>query len=182
VMVVQFFATVRGEGPITVGVHTLFWTAMPMIVSPWAAGLGRRRGAVAVASAGMLLSCAGLLTLAVVGQPGVGLLALAPGLLATGTGIGLVLPNIVAAGLAAVPQADIGKASGILNTARQIGAVAGVAVGVAVFQAAGGAGAAAAADGIREALLVSAAAAAVGSAALGAALRQRQDVPALASA
>jgi hypothetical protein len=65
--------------------------------------------------------------------------------------------------LAVIPEADIGKASGVLNTARQVGAVAGVAVGVAVFQAAGGPGAAQLADGIRAALLVSASAAVLGA-------------------
>ena len=27
--------------PLTVGVHTLFWTAMPMVVAPYAGRLGR---------------------------------------------------------------------------------------------------------------------------------------------
>ena len=57
-----------------------------------------------------------------------------------GVCIGLVLPNIVSMALAAVPEQDVGKASGVLNTARQVGAVVGVAVGVAVFQGVGGPG------------------------------------------
>ncbi len=184
VMVVQFFSTVRGERPVTVGLHALFWTAMPMLVSPFAAALGRRRGALPVAAGGMLLTAGGLLSLALVGDPSATVLTLAPGLVATGTGIGLVLPNLVAAGLAAVPEADIGKASGVLNTARQIGAVTGVAVGIAVFEASGGAGALAASQGISASLLVSAASAATGAAALalGAARRAPRELPALASA
>jgi EmrB/QacA subfamily drug resistance transporter len=163
VMVVQFFATVLHESPVSVGVHSLFWTAAPMIVSPYGARLGRARGPIQVAIGGMVLTSLGLLTVAETVGPGTSALALAPGLLATGTGIGLVLPNVVAAALAVVPEADIGKASAVLNTARQVGAVAGVAVGVAVFQAAGGVGASALSEGITAALLVSALAAAAGA-------------------
>jgi EmrB/QacA subfamily drug resistance transporter len=163
VMIVQFFASVLHESPVSVGLHSLFWTAAPMVVSPWAARLGRRHGPIRVATGGLVLFGIGLLTVALMVAPGINPLLLAPGLLATGTGIGLVLPNVVAAALAVIPEVDIGKASGVLNTARQVGAVVGVAVGVAVFQAAGGAGASELSDGIRTALLVSASAAGAGA-------------------
>jgi EmrB/QacA subfamily drug resistance transporter len=183
VMVVQFFAGVRGEGPIEVGVHSLFWTAGPMIVSPWGARFGRARGAVRVATLGMALIAIGMLSLALVVDPHAGVWTLAPALVAIGVGIGLVLPNIVATALAAVPAGDVGKASGVLNTARQVGAVVGVAVGVAVFQAAGGAGATAMTDGIRSTLLVSAASAGAGALAVGLARRRAAAaVPATVSA
>jgi EmrB/QacA subfamily drug resistance transporter len=172
VMVVEFFADVRGEGPLSVGVHSLFWTAGPMLVSARGAKLGRTYGPKHVATVGMALIAAGLLSLSIVIDPSATLLSLAPALVAIGVGIGLVLPNVVAVGLASVPEADMGKASGVLNTARQVGAVAGVAVGVAVFQAAGGQGLEQMATGIRAALTVSAAAAAVG--ALGAAAARRR--------
>jgi EmrB/QacA subfamily drug resistance transporter len=183
VMVVQFFAGVRGEQPIEVGVHSLFWTAGPMIVSPWGARLGRARGAVPVATLGMAVIALGMLSLSLVIDPSAGVWTLAPALVAIGTGIGLVLPNIVAAALAAVPEGDVGKASGVLNTARQVGAVVGVAVGIAVFQAAGGSGARAMADGVRATLLLSAASAAVGALAVGVARRRAAAaLPATASA
>jgi EmrB/QacA subfamily drug resistance transporter len=160
VMVVQFFAGVRGEGPVEVGLHSLFWTAMPMLVSPWGARFGRMRGAVPVATLGMGLITVGMFSLALIVGPDAAMWSIAPPLLAIGTGIGMVLPNVVAAALAAVPEQDVGKASAVVNTARQVGAAAGVAVGVAVFQAAGGAGPVQMAHGIRAALLVSAGAAA----------------------
>jgi MFS family permease len=182
VMVVQFFASVRGEGPIEVGVHSLFWTAGPMIVSPWAARLGRARGQVQVATLGMALIAIGMLSLALVIDPSAGALTLAPALVAVGVGIGLVLPNIVAVALAAVPEADVGKASGVLNTARQVGAVVGVAMGIAVFQAAGGLGAAAMTDGIRTTLLVAAASAGAGTLSVAAGRRRANAALAPASA
>ena len=166
VMVVQFFASVRGESPTAVGVHSLFWTAGPMIVSPYGARLGRARGAVPVAILGMTLIGIGMLSLALVVHPAATVMELAPALVAIGTGIGLVLPNIVGVALAAVPEGDVGKASGVLNTARQVGAVVGVAVGIAVFQAAGGNGAQAMTDGIRSTLLLSAASAGAGALAI----------------
>ena len=177
VMVVQFFAGVRGEAPVEVGVHSLFWTAMPMLVSPYGARLGRARGAAGVATLGMGVITIGMLALALAINPDASLLELAPPLVAIGTGIGLVLPNVVASALAAVPDQDVGKASAVLNTARQVGAVVGVAVGVAVFQAAGGSGPVQMADGIRTALLVSA-----GSTALGVLIASLARRPAVAEA
>jgi EmrB/QacA subfamily drug resistance transporter len=182
VMVVQFFAGVRGETPVEVGVHSLFWTAGPMLVSPWAARFGRARGPIGVATLGMVLIATGMLSLALVVDPSAGVLTLAPGLVAIGVGIGMVLPNIVAIALGAVPEQDVGKASGVLNTARQIGAVVGVAVGVAVFQAAGGAGVTQMADGVRTALIVSAASAATGALAMTATRRRRAPAEAAVAA
>jgi MFS family permease len=179
-MVVQFFADVRGEGPVEVGVHSLFWTAGPMLVSPWGARFGRARGPVPVATLGLSLIGIGMLSLALVVEPSATVWTLAPALVAIGAGIGLVLPNIVASALSAVPESDVGKASGVLNTARQVGAVVGVAVGVAVFQAAGGAGAHAITEGIRTTLLVSTAAAGAGALTIGL-VRRRARTTALAA-
>lgn len=69
---------------------------------------------------------------------GVGLLAswdvatpyggLLPAMLAWGVGLGALTPAVVAAALAAVPPRYVGLASGVNNTARQAGGVAGVAL------------------------------------------------------
>ena len=139
-MLIQFLSRARGEGPLSVGLHTLWWTAMPMVVAPYAGRLGRRVAPAAIAAGGLLLVATGMLTLALLATPGVTLAELAPAMVAIGVGIGLVIPNIAAAALAAVPPADIGKASGILSTSRQVGSVAGVSVGLAIFQATSGAG------------------------------------------
>ena len=182
VMVVQFFASVRGEEPILVGIHSLFWTAGPALTSQYAARLGRARGPSQVATLGMALIGIGMFSLALLVEPSAGALTLAPALVAVGIGIGLVLPNIVGIALSAVPEGDVGKASGVLNTARQVGAVVGVAVGIAVFQAAGGTGTAAMTDGIRSALLVAAASAGVATLAIAAAHRRTQAAAAMAPA
>src|SRR4051794_41869723 len=67
--------------------------------------------------------------------------------------------SVIAMALASVPEADMGKASAVVNTSRQVGAGGGVAVGGAVFQAPGGLGALANREGIRATLTLSAAAA-----------------------
>jgi hypothetical protein len=50
-----------------------------------------------------------------------------------GAGIGLSLPALLAAGMSAVPGGHKGAGSGMLNTARQLGFLLGVAILVAVF-------------------------------------------------
>ncbi len=75
-----------------------------------------------------------------------------------GTGISMALPCVAAAGLNAVRPASLGKAAGVLNTMQQFGAVFGVAIVTAVFNAHGSfAGPAAVVHGYRPAVAVSAA-------------------------
>ena len=50
-----------------------------------------------------------------------------------GAGIGLSLPALLAAGMSVVPGGVKGAGSGMLNTARQLGFLLGVAILVAVF-------------------------------------------------
>jgi EmrB/QacA subfamily drug resistance transporter len=59
-----------------------------------------------------------------------------PGLLITGIGVGLALPTLISASATALPPQRFATGSGILNMARQIGAVLGVAVLVSVLGAA----------------------------------------------
>jgi hypothetical protein len=49
----------------------------------------------------------------------------------------MALPCVPAARLSAAPPASLGKAAGVLNTAQQFGAVLGIAVVTAVFNASG---------------------------------------------
>ncbi len=75
-----------------------------------------------------------------------------------GTGISVAIPGVAAAGLNAVAPASLGKAAGVLNTMQQFGAVLGIAVVTAVFNAHGSfASPAAVSHGYRPAVAVSAA-------------------------
>jgi EmrB/QacA subfamily drug resistance transporter len=164
-MAIQFLAEIRGESPVMSGVYTLPWTLMPLLISPISGRIGQRTHPAIPAAIGMALLGLGTLELAVELDPSTTPLGLAPALVAIGVGIGLVLPNIAALAMGSVPSADIGKASGTLSTARQVGSVVGVAVAVAIFQA-GGAGesAAVATNGISNAFGVAGVAALIGAA------------------
>src|SRR3954449_2384260 len=137
VMAIQFLSGVRHESPVMTGVWTLPWTIMPLLVSPFSARLGEKLNPAVPVVAGLGLVALGSLELAISLTPTTAPLALAPGFFSIGVGVGLVLPNIAALAIGAVQGPDIGKASGTLSTARLVGSVFGVAVAVAVFQAAG---------------------------------------------
>ncbi len=62
---------------------------------------------------------------------------LLPQLIAGGVGIGLAIGNLLATGSALLPDEHSGAGSGVLNTARQIGASVGVAVIVTALAATG---------------------------------------------
>jgi EmrB/QacA subfamily drug resistance transporter len=163
-LVVQFLAEVRGDGPIATGLYTLPWTLMPLLVSPLAGRLGQKVHPAVLVVAGLTLGMTGMGTLAAILSPHTSALALAPGLWLIGTGIGLVLPNLISLALSAVSPQDVGRASATLSTARQLGSVFGIAVPVAIFQLAGGLGSPAEiVDGSTAALIVAAIAAAAGA-------------------
>ena len=81
-----------------------------------------------------------------------------------GVGISMALPCVTAGGLNAVPPELLGKAAGTLNTTQQFGAVFGVAVVTAMFNAHGSlASSATVTSGYRPALAVSAGASVLGA-------------------
>jgi voltage-gated potassium channel Kch len=61
---------------------------------------------------------------------------LAP-MIISGTGIALALPALTKVVVSSVPPGDIGKATGVFSTVRQLGGAFGVAILAAVFAAAG---------------------------------------------
>src|SRR3954452_9189577 len=163
-MVIQFLAVVRGESPVMTGVWTLPWTVMPLILSPLGGRLGQRLGPALPAAVGVGLVAAGAFEIAALVHPSTTPLALVPGLASLGVGVALVLPNIAALAIGAVESQDIGKASGTLSTARQLGSVFGTAVAVAIFQAGGRVGSLTAATaGLSHALVVAGVAAMSGA-------------------
>jgi EmrB/QacA subfamily drug resistance transporter len=64
-----------------------------------------------------------------------------PGMLMTGTGVGLTLPTLVSAAVSVVPPNRFATGSGVVNMARQVGIVLGVSVLVTVLGHPAGAGA-----------------------------------------
>ena len=75
---------------------------------------------------GLLLCAGGLVAMRGVDPHG-SWTHLIPGLVAWGAGSGLVNPTMTVAALAVVPPSQSGMASGVNNTARQLGIAAGIA-------------------------------------------------------
>jgi EmrB/QacA subfamily drug resistance transporter len=84
---------------------------------------------------GILLIGAGALSMQLLDAGG-SWLALLPGEIISGIGVGIVSPIVAAAALGAVPAAQGGMASGLVNTGRQLGLAFGVALLGTVFQSA----------------------------------------------
>jgi EmrB/QacA subfamily drug resistance transporter len=134
----QYFQTARGDRPLGAGLHLLAWTAAVTFVAPVAGRLVNRVGARPLASLGLAMQAAGLGWLALAATPSVPYWELIAPMLIAGTGVSMAMPAAQAAVLNAVAPQQIGKASGVFNTGRQLGGVFGVAVLALVFAKAGG--------------------------------------------
>ena len=99
--------------------------------------LGRFGGRVVVVT-GLLLTSAGALLLALAPDQADYLPHLLPGLLLIGFGIGFVLISVQVTAMTDVTHDDAGLASGLMQTAHEVGAAMGVAVLATVATSAGG--------------------------------------------
>jgi len=126
--------SVLGLDPLDAGLALFPLAGVAFVV---AGSFGRFMNAVppvAPIAGGLLLIGAGSLLLNLV-QADSSWPALLPGLIVIGIGVGLSNPPLVSAALAAVPRERSGMASGIVNTARQLGLAFGVAILGTVFTA-----------------------------------------------
>jgi EmrB/QacA subfamily drug resistance transporter len=132
----QFFQLGLGNSPLGTGLRLLPWTATPCLSSV-AGALSDRIGCRTLMVPGLAMMAAGYGWMAVIagGDAGYGGYVI-PFLLA-GLGIAMVVPAGSAAALSAVPPGQLGKASGVSNTMQRWGAVFGVAIATAVFDARG---------------------------------------------
>lgn len=125
-----------GYSALDAGLAVLAFSLGAMVTSSFSTTLAAKVGRV-VLSIGMLLMAAGIGALAwTIGAAGddVTTWKLVPALVLGGFGLGLVVAPVVDFILAGVPREHAGAASGLLNTADQFGAAAGVAViGVLFF-------------------------------------------------
>ena len=165
----QFFQFARGDSPFGTGLRFLPWTATPLVVAPIAGALSDRLGARALIVPGLVMQAFGFGWIIHLVATSAGYTSFVVPFVIAGVGISMALPSVTAGGLNAVPPDLLGKAAGTLNTMQQFGAVFGVAVSTAVFNAHGSlATPAAVTSGYRAALAVSAGASVLGAlAALG---------------
>jgi EmrB/QacA subfamily drug resistance transporter len=129
-----FLQGALGFSPIKAGLTMTPMSVMIMIAAPLAGRLTDRIGARWILTAGL-----GLMTLGIVFIIGristeTTWRGLFPALLVTGLGMGMTFAPMTAAVMAEVPPRIAGSASGILNTARNIGQVLGIAVLGSILQ------------------------------------------------
>ncbi|MGD1034112.1 MAG: MFS transporter [Candidatus Dormibacteria bacterium] len=130
---VFFFASlyvqdVLGYSPLRAGFAFLPMTGMIVVGAGLSQALIRRVGAREVAMAGMGLAAAGMLLLSLLPVHGSYAANLLPGLLVMALGMGLTFVPVTLMATTNVDARDAGVASGLLNTAQQIGGALGLAV------------------------------------------------------
>jgi EmrB/QacA subfamily drug resistance transporter len=165
-LLAQFLQTVQGYSPLSAGLRTLPWTAMPIFVAPIAGALSDRIGGRPLMALGLAMQAIGLGWLAAISSPTVPYGDLVPAFVVSGIGMALFFAPVANVVLSSVRREEEGKASGTNNAIRELGGVFGVAVLASVFSRYGGYGTPAAfVDGLVPAVWVGAAVVAAGAAA-----------------
>jgi EmrB/QacA subfamily drug resistance transporter len=136
-LLAQFFQTAQGYSPLAAGLRTLPWTAMPIIIAPFAGMLSDRIGSRPLLAAGLALQATAIAWLAAILSPGVSYALLVVPFALAGAGMALVFAPAANTVLASVAPAEAGQASGATNAIRELGGVLGIAVLASVFSAHG---------------------------------------------
>jgi EmrB/QacA subfamily drug resistance transporter len=126
-LVVLYLQNVKGYSPLQAGLRTLPLTLTQAATAANAGKLDRRFGARTKMSVGMLLLAAGLFGLAQI-HVTTSYNLIWPFQVLLGLGMGLAMPAVAAAGMAAVDPDQSGIASGVINASRQVGGALGIAV------------------------------------------------------
>jgi len=134
----QYLQVVQGYSPLGAGLRTLPWTAAPMVVAPVAGVLAGRVGVRRPLVLGLVLQTASLVWFAYLTESSSTYPHFVPALLLAGIGMGLTFAPSSTAVLQGLPEGDFATASSANSTLREFGTALGVALLVAVFEAAGG--------------------------------------------
>jgi EmrB/QacA subfamily drug resistance transporter len=121
-----YLQAVHGATALRAALELLPMSLAFVVVAQFSGPLANRFGARAVICAGMSAMGAGMLAFAA--SLGGNLLAIEAALLVIGIGLGLNTAPIQNVAVSSVPPARAGTASGLVNTARMVGATLGVAV------------------------------------------------------
>ena len=121
-----------GFGPTEAGLRLLPMTLMILLVAPFAGRLTSKATIRLPLISGLMLLALSLLVIHGV-QPGDSWTGLLPGMILGGASIGLISPSLAAAMVSVLPVEQSGLASGINNTARQLGIAIGIAGLGAIF-------------------------------------------------
>ncbi|ACL40078.1 major facilitator superfamily MFS_1 [Pseudarthrobacter chlorophenolicus A6] len=127
-----YFQQERGASALETGVLFLPMTALVAILNPWVARLMGKYGHPAMIATGQLIMAAGLAGLCLLPADAPVLLVAAL-MVPVGVGGSFTVPSIIAQVMDNVPAERAGTASGVVNTARQVGGTLGVAIFGAVI-------------------------------------------------
>ena len=133
----QFVQTVQGFSPFQSGLRFLPWTATPLVVAPIAGRLADRVGPRPLIVVGLLLQAVGLGAVVALATPTVSFGTLVIPLIVGGSGISMVLPAAPVAAFGAVDRSDLGRASGLYNSAQRFGGAFVLAIASSAFTAYG---------------------------------------------
>lgn len=122
-----YFQQLRHYSALATGLILLPFAGVTMVGPPVTGRLTARFGPRAVMIGGQVLAAAGTAILALAG-PHTGYQQLVPGLFLLGLGFAATMPSLTAGVMLAAPKQYAGIASGVLNAARQVGGVLGVAL------------------------------------------------------
>jgi EmrB/QacA subfamily drug resistance transporter len=122
-----YFQNVKGWSPQKSGLAALPLTTMVMFIGPLAGKLQERFTPRQLMTTGMLMLTGGLVGLSQI-QVDTSYNAIWPFYVLMGAGLALTMPTTSATAMAAVDPRKAGVASGVVNSARQVGAAVGLAV------------------------------------------------------
>jgi EmrB/QacA subfamily drug resistance transporter len=153
----QFLQTSLHYGPLGAGLRMAPWTVTLFLVAPIAGAWVNRVGERPLIVGGLLMQAVGFAWIALIARPGLAYPEMIPPLVLAGCGVSMAMPAAQNSVIGAVPRSGIGKASGAVNTLRQLGGTFGIAILAAVFAGTGGyASAQAFSDGFAPAIGVAA--------------------------
>jgi EmrB/QacA subfamily drug resistance transporter len=125
-MMTLFFQDVRGYSPFDAGLTVVPISLSFGVLAPFAGGAGRRFGTPRVIAAGCVAAAASIGAIALTDQNTPYAVFLGPYLL-LGAGFAAITPSVATVAMGAVEAEHSGLAAGIVNAARQLGAVLGIA-------------------------------------------------------
>jgi DHA2 family methylenomycin A resistance protein-like MFS transporter len=125
--VTLYFQNIKGYSALEAGVRSMPMTLIIMFIAPVAGRLNGMIGPRPLMTTGMLLAAGGMAGLSQL-TPTSSYNAIWPFFIMLGAGISLTMPALSGAAMSAVDPAKSGIASGVLNSARQVGGAIGIAV------------------------------------------------------
>ncbi|HEX2415352.1 MAG TPA: MFS transporter [Thermoleophilaceae bacterium] len=130
------FVNLWGYSQIEAGLAIAPMALMGLVVWPFVGRAADKRAPGELAKPGLIAMALGMLIVSFLpstADSALSYLRILPGLLLIGAGMGICFPALNVGAMGAVAGPEVGLASGILNTARQLGAAIGVAILIATF-------------------------------------------------